>query len=239
MYEAFEPLMRLNRAMFGTITLEQMLLGRHLLIDELLKRAIESGRVGQVVEIAGGMSGRGIRFSKLYGERGCMYLEGDLPGMAERKRRVLSGAGLGHRGHRVVDVDALAVEGRLSIQEAMGEYLDKSHGTAVVIEGLLSYLRPEDMARVLGNVCGMLKTFGGGVFLSDAYLSSRVEQIPGWFWFQRALGAFVRGRTYLHFRTESDAVSALTSHGFERAVLHEPAGSGSKPIPVHIVEAWV
>src|SRR6476646_6893471 len=48
-------------------------------------RAIASGRVSQVVEIAAGLSPRGWRFAKEHGAA-LTYVEADLPHMAERKR---------------------------------------------------------------------------------------------------------------------------------------------------------
>ena len=58
-----------------------MLLARHHLIDHRLHAAIESGRVGQVIEVAAGLSPRGWRFASRYGSR-LTYLEADLPATA-------------------------------------------------------------------------------------------------------------------------------------------------------------
>src|SRR5438128_1497621 len=50
-------------------TLEGMLLARHQLIDLRLSAAIDAGEISQVVEIAAGLSPRGWRFRKKYGDR--------------------------------------------------------------------------------------------------------------------------------------------------------------------------
>src|SRR4051794_28241533 len=84
-YAALTPLMMFSRASGGP-TLEGGLVARHRVIDELLARAIDDGSVGQVVEVAAGMSPRGWRFSRRY-EDAITYVEADLQGMAERKRR--------------------------------------------------------------------------------------------------------------------------------------------------------
>ncbi|HVD37233.1 MAG TPA: class I SAM-dependent methyltransferase, partial [Solirubrobacterales bacterium] len=52
----------------GGPTLEGLLLARHRIIDSILEEQIEGG-VGQVVEVACGMSPRGWRFSERYGDR--------------------------------------------------------------------------------------------------------------------------------------------------------------------------
>ncbi len=55
-------------AMAGQADLESMLLARHRVIDHLLKEAIKSGRVGQVVEVAAGLSPRGLRMRRRHPE---------------------------------------------------------------------------------------------------------------------------------------------------------------------------
>ncbi len=73
-------------AILGRGTLESYLLARHRAIDSLLTTAIEEHGIRQVIEVAAGLSPRGWRFAQRYGDR-LTYIEADLPGMAERKRR--------------------------------------------------------------------------------------------------------------------------------------------------------
>ena len=84
MYRSAQPAMAIAEAL-GATRLEDLLLTRHLLIDNLLDEAIERGEVSQVIEVAAGLSPRGWRFAERYGER-LTYIETDLPGMAARKR---------------------------------------------------------------------------------------------------------------------------------------------------------
>lgn len=70
------------------------------------------------------------------------YIEADLPRMAVRKRLLLRAAGLEAGGPRVMEVDALAERGPRSLA-GLAESLYKTRGTALVTEGLLSYLKPE------------------------------------------------------------------------------------------------
>src|ERR687883_1073412 len=65
LFDALAPAMVVSRALGGP-TLEGMLLARHRIIDALLARAIDDGRVSQVVEVACGMSPRGWRFAERY-----------------------------------------------------------------------------------------------------------------------------------------------------------------------------
>ncbi len=47
-------------------SLDMMLLARHLSLDALLEREIRAGRVGQVIEVAAGLSPRGARFARRF-----------------------------------------------------------------------------------------------------------------------------------------------------------------------------
>src|SRR3954469_16681106 len=91
MVESTRPA-ELGLRLIGAPRIEAFLLARHRIIDRLLGEAIADGRVGQVVEIAAGMSPRGWRFTRDHGDA-ITYVEADLPGMAARKRRALERAG--------------------------------------------------------------------------------------------------------------------------------------------------
>ena len=106
-------------ALLGGGTLEAYLLTRHRAIDALLQRAIDEGRVTQVVEVAAGLSPRGLRFTRRYGDR-LTYVEADLPEMVTRKRAALERIGSLSDRHRVEEVDALRDQGPASLGELAG-----------------------------------------------------------------------------------------------------------------------
>ena len=124
----------------GGPTMDAILLARHSLIDWQLERAIASGAISQVIEIACGLSPRGWRFAERHGAA-IDYIEADLPAMAQRKRDLLQGAGLDSAHHRVVDIDAFSDDGALSLNALMST-LDRRKGTAIITEGLLNYFLP-------------------------------------------------------------------------------------------------
>jgi Leucine carboxyl methyltransferase len=68
LFETLRPAMTVN-ALLGRGTLESYLLARHRAIDALLEAAIEEHAIGQVIEIAAGLSPRGWRFIDRYGDR--------------------------------------------------------------------------------------------------------------------------------------------------------------------------
>jgi O-methyltransferase involved in polyketide biosynthesis len=236
MFDALAPAMRLARPLART-TLEDYLLARHRAIDALLSGAIAAGDVGQVIEIAAGLSPRGWRF--VSGHPDLVYLEGDLPAMAARKRRALAAMGSPVDRHRVLDLDALRPDGRGSLASLAAE-LDRGRGTMIITEGLLGYLPPADVRGLWRRIAHTLSAFPAGGYLSDLHLGTAPNAAVRLF--RVGLSAFVRGRVYLHFDTAVQAEDQLRACGFARASVR-PAGEvlgdrGPRDAPrAHILEA--
>jgi O-methyltransferase involved in polyketide biosynthesis len=240
MFDSLQPAMTLSHALGGP-TLEDALLARHRLIDDLLRRAIVDGRVSQVIEVACGMAPRGWRFSERYGIR-LTYIEADLPEMAERKRRALARMGSLSDHHRVVDLDALRDDGPDSLAR-LAEDLDREQGLAIITEGLLTYLDQNTVVTMWRRFARVLGRFRSGLYLSDLRLAG-VNRGVAERAFAVVLSGFVRGRVHTHFADETEAVSALRGAGFRRARLHRcdpdpAAGESADPgsALIHIIEA--
>ena len=214
LFESLRGPMALSQAVGGN-SLERYLLARHRSIDRLLEEAIESGRVSQVIELACGLSPRGWRFSSRYGDR-IEYVEADLPGMAERKRRALEEMGSLSSGHRVHALDALAESGEDSLS-GVAAGLDRQRGTAVITEGLLGYLDTPSVLGLWRRIAESLRAFPHGLYLSDLHIGA-VQDLPIRA-FRLLLSAFVRGNVHLHFETAGEAVQELRQAGFDEAVV--------------------
>jgi len=197
---------------------KNLMLARHRAIDALLTRAIEDGRVGQVIEIASGLSGRGLRFMRQYGER-LTYLETDLPHMAALKRRLLREAGLLSDKHRVLDLDALADDGPSSLA-AIAASLDPKIGTAIITEGLMNYLDPASASDVWQRIARTLKNFPQGLYLADVYFVQQNRGLAAII-FGSVIQAFVRGRLHIHFESAEHGVGLMRNAGFASASIHE------------------
>jgi O-methyltransferase involved in polyketide biosynthesis len=215
LYESLRPAMIVSRALGGP-TLEGYLLARHRAIDALLERAIAEHGVSQVIEVACGLSPRGWRFSNRYGER-LTYVEGDLPEMAARKRRALERMGSLSERHRVQTLDALRDSGPASLAAVAAE-LDPSRGLAIITEGLLGYLPRGSVDAIWRRFAAALYDFAEGRYLSDLHLAAAVNvHVRA---FRVLLATFVRGRVFLHFDDERQAIDALRASGFASARLH-------------------
>ena len=240
-WAAVAPPMLASRVLGGP-TIEGMLLARHRVLDALLATAIEEGRVSQVIEIACGMSPRGWRFARRFGDR-VTYVETDLEAMAARKRRALQRMGGVSDHHRVVELDALRDDGPLSL-DAVAATLDRGAGLAIVTEGLLSYFDGEAVDGMWRRVARALEPFSAGLYLADLHVRGwnlgPVERS-----FSTALTLLVGRRVHLHFDDEQSAVDALRDAGFADVRLHRgdrhPAAGGAGRDPgarrVHVVRA--
>lgn len=235
LFAALQPAMLASRAVGGP-SLEPYLMARHLAIDARVQRAIESGTTTQVLELAAGLSPRGWRFAQRYGAA-VTYVEADLPAMAERKRRALQRIGTLGEHHRVVDLDVLRPGGPGSLAAVAGE-LDPAAGLIIVTEGLLGYLSTADVTALWERFADVLGTFSAGRYVSDLHLGDVVTPIIRGF--RVLLGAFVRGRVYLHFDSAEQAERALLAAGFTGAEVvpaAESAGGHGGARLAHILEA--
>lgn len=226
-------------------TLDQMLLARHRAIDWLLERQIRTGRVGQVLEVAAGLSARGLRLTSRF--PGLRYVEADLADMAAHKRRLLEELGIRDDRHQVVGVDALAEGGPASVPDVAARALAPGIGTAVVTEGLLGYFELAAVQGLWRRVATLLAGYPAGVYLSDLTPGGSLRGMRGALAFRWVLSAFVRGATHLHFTGDEDAVAALRAAGFARAHLHrmDDAELAAVDVPgrerghvVRVLEAW-
>jgi O-methyltransferase involved in polyketide biosynthesis len=193
-------------------TLDGFLLARHLVIDALLEEAIADGSVGQVLEVACGMSPRGWRFTERHPD--LVYVEADLPDMAARKREALARIGR-PPGHRVGELDALAPDGPLSLT-TVAAGLDPDRGLAIITEGLLSYLPRDAVLRLWRGFAGTVGRFPGGLYLSDLHVDSDAPTAAARA-FEVALSAFVRTRVSVHFGDAEQARDTLLAAGFSAA----------------------
>jgi O-methyltransferase involved in polyketide biosynthesis len=226
---AFSPIDRAVRWAGGS-NLEDVLLSRHRVIDDILERAIAAGEVGQVLEVAAGLSPRGLRFTRRHGDR-LRYVEGDLPGMVKRKRQALERTT--SPGHiEVVELDALAESGPASLAAVAERHLDPSRGLAIVTEGLVNYFDRRTVEGMWHRFARLLAGYPHGLYLSDLHLADEMKKVPGARAFSALVGVFARGRVHLHFRDETEAGAALLAAGFAEARIHR-AGNA----PVRIVEA--
>lgn len=207
---AFRLLIAVTKLLSG-VSLDAMMLARHRGIDGQLAKAIEDGRIQQVVEIAAGLSPRGWRFMQTYGDK-LTYIETDLPHMAAIKRSLLEKGGLLSKRHRVMDLDALTDVGPQSLAAIVSK-LDRKKGTAIITEGLMNYLPPQAARDVWQRIGKNLGLFEEGLYLADVYLMNE-NRHPAMAAFGAVLQVFVRGRMHVHFDSDAHGIAEMHRAGF-------------------------
>jgi O-methyltransferase involved in polyketide biosynthesis len=190
------------------------LLHRHTFIDALLR--VERAR--RVLELAAGLSRRGVTFSA---DPLVEYVEVDRPDVVAAKRRLLERsaqgrAALGRPNFRLVAAD---------VQSTSLDELAPRDGSElfVIAEGLLMYLEADAQRALARDVAARLRD-GGGAFVFD-FVPPREQPLPGRV--GRGLGWAMKrmtgGRGFAEDeRTRAEVTEDLLRRGFDRVEAVEP-----------------
>ncbi|WP_420428139.1 class I SAM-dependent methyltransferase [Algiphilus sp.] len=206
--------LRLGAPVGRHLLLDDMLHARHCAIDRLLERAIVSGSITHVVELAAGHSARGWRMKQRFGP-GLHYIETDLPAMAEEKEALLSRAGLLSPQHEVRALDAGVSAGANSLP-ALLDTLPAAAGVAVISEGLLNYLPMQAVDLLWQSAAMRMRSFAHSLYLSDCYLAEDNADLMTRA-FLGALSLAVRGPVRLHFENAEGLVARAHRDGWRHA----------------------
>lgn len=233
LFHSLHPFMRAGRALLGLADLETYLVQRHIILDHLMDREVRENGAVQVLEMASGLSPRGLRLLARNPDRGISYVEADLPAMAARKRRVLKQNGLLAPGHSVTEVNILAESGPDSMEAVFAKHLNPGQRSIILTEGLINYFPLPVVLALWRRIAALLASSGGGIYLSDnmpdlsSWLRRRLIR-PA----KRMVEILARGRTHLHFTRDAQAEQALLFAGFTLARVHRPESFfTSLPIP--------
>jgi O-methyltransferase involved in polyketide biosynthesis len=133
-----------------------------------VNRILEEQGTTQILELAAGLSPRGMDFA----QRGVTYVEADLPESSALKREIVT-AVLGRVPDRLFFCAASVID---SEQLASCCSAFSNRPIAVTTEGLLRYLTFEEKAQLAANVRDILSRFGGIWITTDVHLRKWIEQ---------------------------------------------------------------
>lgn len=243
LYHLMSPFEAASRLVAGG-NLRTFLLQRHLIIDHLIEQALAEQGIHQVLEIACGMSPRGIRLRQRHPR--LHMIEADLPDMAARKAlRLMAADRLGPH-HQVTPIDILAEAGEYQLEAVAARVLDLDKPFLVVTEGLTSYFPLRVIDGFWQRLAALMAASPGSVYLSESY---RMPHQPALRRALRAsadvLGRMTRSQVSFHFEDDVQARSHFLELGFPEVRVHNPADFyDSLPIPrsrqdpfVRIIEA--
>ena len=211
-HRLFSPGGRLVAPLLGGATLDSSLLQRHLIIDHLLRCAVEAG-ARQVIEVPAGFSARGLRLGGLAG--GLSWVDGDLENMVAMRSKALGS------DHPVRIIDLLVDAGPHSV-DAVCESLDPALPTVVIVEGLFNYFPTATVEQMWARCARALSRFPQGWLLGDAALGNHIRQNPLVKLFLVTLSGIARGSTHAHYDGPPGAEQALRASGFAEGIVHSP-----------------
>jgi O-methyltransferase involved in polyketide biosynthesis len=168
-----------------------------------------------IVEVASGLSARGLEWSK-----NCrLYIETDLPDMLHIKNKVLEevgqkGAGLPDEHHKLFPLNAMDY----SDWEHLGSefFSGEKMNIAVVHEGLASYLSQAEKDILRDNIHKFLVTYASdGLWITpDFYTYGKGDKTPVISFINSHIESRT-GRKYHHFASDEQVSAYLREGGFD------------------------
>ncbi|BES71961.1 class I SAM-dependent methyltransferase [Marinobacter nanhaiticus D15-8W] len=230
LYSLLSPFEGISRIVAGG-SVRTFLLQRHLIIDHLIEDAVQNDGVDQVLEIACGLSPRGIRLRRHFPH--LRIVEADLPAMATRKAAFLASRGFLGEHHQVRPLDIFADSGPLSLETVIDEQLDTKRPLLVITEGLTSYFSLDDISRFWRRLASTLSPCPGSRYISETYLQPPNGVIGGGLnMLRQTLGAMTHAQVSFHFRNGEEAAEYLARMGFKDVDSENPQDYyGYLPIP--------
>lgn len=242
LYWAMQPVEYAARKVVG-VNIIETLLQRHQILDHRLEQLIRDHGVTQVLEIACGLSPRGLQFTRRFPQ--LRYLEADLPGMVARKRDLLQQHhALSHR-HDVIPCNFFEKDTPAALETILRERFDTSQPIAIITEGLVNYFDLPTISAVWAKIAKHTQDFPAAWYLTDLYPETRTWAAPVIHVGRKLLGTITRSRTNLHFSSDQAIEDGFKACGFSEVTVHTPEQYYDRlPIPhskahshVRVVEA--
>ena len=220
LYHLMAPFDGASRLIAGG-NLRNYLLQRHLIIDALIAKAVEDAGVTHVVEIACGLSPRGLRLRQRYPH--LTVIEADLPAMAARKADALGAAGVDPQHHRVCPVDILAGDGDHTLEALLTTQCPAGKPVVVITEGLINYFTLPVISGFWQRLATLLAQRPGSRYLFDSFsLPANPLVRSGILTLKNLLGGLTRSAVSLHFDSDQAAIRHLGNCGFAQVFSHNP-----------------
>ncbi len=245
LYFLAKPFEKTSQFLAG-MSVQTTLLQRHHIIDYIVKKAIKEQGITQIVEIACGLSPRGVRFCQEFSH--IHYIEADLPAMLAHKQKLLAENNLLSERHRVVAINILEQDTPEALPVVFAKTLDPTRKTLVITEGLINYFDQATISIFWHNLAQALTQFPQGGYITDLYPNFAWHPVTKWInTCVKGLSIATKSHVSLHFNSHAEIESGFKQLGFEHTQVHIPeAYYDSLAIPtqrspslVRVVENWV
>ncbi|MCP5161234.1 MAG: class I SAM-dependent methyltransferase [Hahellaceae bacterium] len=224
LYRSARPLDQLSDRWLG-MSLETLLLQRHLLIDQLTRDAITQGYT-QIVEIASGLSSRANRLLLRYPDKELTWIEADLPDMVQWKTRSQEKTPMLDTRWHIQPVNILREQGELSVEQLLAP-LKPNQKTLIITEGLVNYFPLPIISEFWKRLSHSLRMFPEARYLLDIWPA--LENHPN-YWLTKissqAIGLATRRKVPLHFSDDDSIRLGMLRSGFALAQIYHPDQEG-------------
>lgn len=209
----------ITRPFTGAPELRASLLERHRILDEL----ITTSRCKNVIELAAGLSRRGITMTE---DASIRYVEIDLPHVVDAKRAILEKS---ERGRDALARPSFTIEkGDVTTIDLDAVLSDAKGSLFVIAEGLLMYLDEAAQNKLFDEVSRRLEKCGGSFAFDLVPVSEQKKPGVVGNALGRAMKFFTKGATFVRdARTRENIRTDLLRHGFDSVELIEPNGPTS------------
>lgn len=244
LYWAMQPIEYAARKLVG-VNIIETLLQRHQILDHRLERLIRDNGVTQVLEIACGLSPRGLQFARRFPH--VRYLEADLPGMVARKRDLLQKHHSLSDRHNVIECNFFEKNTPAALDTILRERFDRTQPIVIVTEGLVNYFDLPTISSVWAKIAKLTRDFPAAWYLTDLYPEAHGSAAPLVNLGALLLRQIARSDVTLHFPSDDAIEEGFKMCGFSEVTAHQPEQFyDAMPIPrsshhshVRVVEAKV
>lgn len=231
LYNLLNPFETITEKLTGQ-SIRYTLKERHRLIDRQLDQLIAQHPNLQVIEIAAGLSPRGWSYRQTHPE--ILYIEIDLPAMAEVKQQALTS--LGQANAPVIAVDLFSPE-----FERYLKTLDSSKPLVIISEGLVNYFSKDNLAKLWSVISHGLKLFPAGYYLTDLYPEPKQNKVGQLFkQGSKVLKLMSRSDVGLLFNSPAEASAFFKTAGFKQINIFQPTADQTPDETEHLGDLlWV
>lgn len=230
LYHGMSPFEAASKLVIGG-NIQTFLLQRHLIINERVETAINERGITQVLEIASGMSPRGIYLRNRHPH--IHMVETDLPNMAKRKAQCLTAADRLSENHQVTPIDILSNSSEDRLEAVVNRVFDNTAPVVIITEGLTSYFSLETISLFWRRLSAIMAERPGSVYLAESYFRPNSPLLDGTLKaLGHLLGTITRSRVSFHFLSDAEAHAHFLSCGFRDVTVNNPRNwYGRLPIP--------
>ncbi|MEL7500429.1 MAG: class I SAM-dependent methyltransferase [Planctomycetota bacterium] len=141
-----------------------------------INAALSQLRVSQILELASGISPRGLQWAKSMPN--TLYVESDLPALMIHKAKLLRNHVLATEtvNHGILHCCGLDVLNRDNFVSAL-EAIDTETPFVIVSEGLLLYFDKEELGKFLDNIATLLRQFPNSTWVTDIVTQRNLAEL--------------------------------------------------------------